>query len=256
MKIRRRNFLRIGVYSSIALAISDLWHFEPKWITRKNIKLNKEKIRKRIVHITDIHYKGDDNYLRSVVNKVNNLKPDFICFTGDIVEDKKYLQPSLEILSQLKYPIYGVPGNHEYWSGASFNEIKICFENTGGAWIVDSAHLTHDKEWTILGSAEQNTKVLEIKSEQGDKKILLTHYPKFVEKIKDNVYDLILAGHSHGGQVRLPLWGALIVPYGVGIYDCGLYKTQAGPLYVNPGIGTYFLDIRFNCRPEITVIEV
>jgi uncharacterized protein len=67
---------------------------------------------------------------------------------------------------------------------------------------------------------------------------------------------LILAGHSHGGQVRLPFWGALIVPRGVGRYDLGYYKTAGGPLYVNAGIGTYRLPFRFNCRPEITLITI
>ena len=56
--------------------------------------------------------------------------------------------------------------------------------------------------------------------------------------------------------MRIPFYGALVLPYGVDQYDLGLFQTQAGPLYVNPGIGWYYFDVRFNCRPEITVIEV
>ena len=67
----------------------------------------------------------------------------------------------------------------------------------------------------------------------------------------------MLAGHSHGGQVRIPFYGPVVVPFGVDEYDLGWFSTPNGPLYVNPGIGyIYVYNFRFNCRPEITVIEV
>jgi len=75
-------------------------------------------------------------------------------------------------------------------------------------------------------------------------------------KVGKTKLDLILAGHSHGGQVRLPFYGPLILPFGVGAYDLGLFQTSAGPLYVNAGIGYFYANVRFNCRPEITVFEM
>jgi predicted MPP superfamily phosphohydrolase len=89
------------------------------------------------------------------------------------------------------------------------------------------------------------------------KNILLMHYPAWAKKFGGRKFDLLLAGHSHGGQVRIPFYGAVIVPFHVDEYDLGLFQTPAGPLYVNPGIGYIGdYDIRFNCRPEITVIEI
>jgi uncharacterized protein len=82
------------------------------------------------------------------------------------------------------------------------------------------------------------------------------HYPGMANELKGRRFDLILAGHSHGGQVRLPFVGALILPHGVGPYDFGYYDTPAGPLYVNAGIGTYRIPVRWNCRPEITVVTM
>jgi len=67
---------------------------------------------------------------------------------------------------------------------------------------------------------------------------------------------LVLAGHSHGGQVRLPFYGPLIVPFGVGRYDLGWFQTAASPLYDNAGIGYFHLNVRFNCRPEITGFDM
>ena len=90
----------------------------------------------------------------------------------------------------------------------------------------------------------------------GGKNILLLHYPLLAERLVPERYDLILAGHSHGGQVRLPFYGALIVPYWVGKYEMGLFHLPSGPLYVNPGIGWLETPVRFNCRPEITVFEI
>lgn len=69
-------------------------------------------------------------------------------------------------------------------------------------------------------------------------------------------YDVLLAGHSHGGQVRLPLVGALSIPFNVDEYDLGLFQTPNGPLYVNPGIGWFVTRERFRCWPEITVIDI
>ena len=89
------------------------------------------------------------------------------------------------------------------------------------------------------------------------KNILLMHYPAWVKKLGDQRFDLMLAGHSHGGQVRIPFYGPVMVPFGVEEYDLGLFQTKAGPLYINSGIGyIYGYNFRFNCRPEITVIEI
>ena len=88
------------------------------------------------------------------------------------------------------------------------------------------------------------------------KNIFLMHYPAWAKRVTPHKYDLMLAGHSHGGQVRLPFYGAVHIPFGVDEYDLGLFQTSSGPLYVNPGIGWYPVPIRFNCRPEITVFEI
>ncbi len=237
MKISRRKFILLGICSVPVLCTADALLIEPKWLSVKRISLNKGNSGCRIVHFTDLHYKGDQKYLKSVVSKINEQSPDFVCLTGDIVEESKYLDEALDLLSGIKYPLFGVPGNHEYRSRASFEEIAKCFESTGGAWLVNREHTIEDKHITIFGSAEQDNSF--IKESKDSKRILLTHYPKLVDSLGDETFDLILAGHSHGGQVRIPFWGALVVPYRVGKYDQGLFRTKAGPLYVNPGIGTF-----------------
>lgn len=151
--------------------------------------------------------------------------------------------------------MYGVPGNHDYWSKAPFPVIAKCFAETGGAWLVDEARIIANGKINLIGVAQLGPKRLLPSPMPGQTNILLMHYPAWA-KAFDQKFDLLLAGHSHGGQVRVPFYGPLMVPFEVDEYDLGFYRTKAGPLYVNPGIGWYPVPIRFNCRPEITVIEI
>jgi predicted MPP superfamily phosphohydrolase len=206
----------------------------------------------RFVHFTDLHFKGDESYLRGVVRKINALSPEFACFTGDIVEDKSYLESALRILGEIKCPVYGVPGNHDHWSNANFSTIQTALEKTGGTWLVNREIVLEKHGIHILGI---DSVPVTIPPRPQHTSILLAHYPVWAEQAAPHRFDLILSGHSHGGQVRLPFFGALIVPFNVGRYELGTYETPGGRLYVNAGIGTFYLDVRFLCRPEIAVFE-
>jgi uncharacterized protein len=217
---------------------------------------HRRQSRAPFVHFSDLHHKGDRAYTRSVVDLINAQSPDFVCFTGDIVEDARYLPEALELLSGLQAPIYGVPGNHDYRSRASFRDIRKCFSATGGAWLMDEQRIIADGRINLIGMAGMGFRMPTPVATTGTKNILLMHYPAWVKRLGDRKFDLMLAGHSHGGQVRIPFYGSIIVPHWVGEYDLGLYRTQSGPLYVTSGIGWFPLPFRFNCRPEVTVIEI
>lgn len=251
-KITRRTFLRIGLYSLPACSLADSFFIEPEWVVVKKITVGKNPTH-RIVHFTDLHYKGCQSYLTTVIDKINVLSPDFVCFAGDIVEDTVYLNEALDFMKQICCPVFGVPGNHDYWSGASFPAIAKSLEATGGRWLIDQATTTSDGTVSVIGATGKNTVLPQ--SPKTSKRLLLTHYPAFVDELKGQSFDLLLAGHSHGGQVRIPFFGALILPGGVGKYDKGLFQTAPGPLYVNPGIGYWYLPVRFCCRPELTLIQ-
>jgi predicted MPP superfamily phosphohydrolase len=176
---------------------------------------------------------------------------------GDIIEDEKFLEEALEILSDVKAPMFGVPGNHDYWSKVSFAPIHKCFNATGGAWLIDEQRKIAGGKINLIGITCSHADQALVPLDASAKNILLMHYPAWVKKLGGQKFDLMLAGHSHGGQVRIPFYGPLIVPFAVDEYDLGLYHTKASPLYVNSGIGYIFnYNFRFNCRPEITVIEI
>ncbi|MDQ6622438.1 MAG: hypothetical protein M3Y86_02985, partial [Verrucomicrobiota bacterium] len=122
-------------------------------------------------------------------------------------------------------------------------------------WLVDRALVLREHDLELVGMAMRGIHALD--PPQATRRILLNHYPALADELPSGMrFDLILAGHSHGGQVRLPFYGALVLPWGVGRYDLGYFESKGGPLYVNAGIGTYRFPFRFNCRPEITVVTM
>jgi predicted MPP superfamily phosphohydrolase len=255
-KFSRRAFLAAGLLTAPCVVVADVGWLEPQWVKIRRLRLAQGNAAHRFVHFTDLHHKGDRAHTQSVVDMINSLKPDFVCFTGDIMEEAKFLPEALELLSGVKAPMYGVPGNHDFWSRAPFGDIIKCFAATGGGWLINQQHVIADGKINVIGVALFGRHTVLPSVKPGMKNILLMHYPAWVKQLNGGPFDLILAGHSHGGQVRIPFYGPLIVPHMVDEYDLGLFHTPAGPLYVNPGIGWYPVPIRFNCRPEITVFEI
>jgi hypothetical protein len=255
-KISRRTFIASALLATPCVVLADARLIEPTWLKIRHQKVGSESAN-RFVHFSDLHHKGDRDYLQSVVDKINSFTPDFVCFTGDIIEDQKYLHEALEILSGIKAPMFGVPGNHDYWSRVSFEPIHKCFNATGGAWLLDTHRKIAGGRINLIGVTCKRINQELPPLDPPVKNILLMHYPAWVKNLGDQTFDLMLAGHSHGGQVRIPFYGSLIVPFGVDEYDMGMFETKSGPLYVNSGIG-YILNynFRFNCRPEITVFEI
>ena len=156
-KFTRRRFFRLGLYAlaPYGLAFSDGFFIERKWIHLNHIVLSK-KPTCRIAHFTDVHHKGDMAYFKKVIAKINSLQPDFVCFTGDLIEEASYLEEAISCLQEIQYPLFGIPGNHDYWSGISFTALQTCCEKTGGAWLLDQEVLSPDGEIAIIGSAGQS----------------------------------------------------------------------------------------------------
>jgi predicted MPP superfamily phosphohydrolase len=233
----------------------------------------------RVAQLSDIHLDDftEPFFLRHVVNKVNGLKPDMIFLTGDYVSDgvtsqafaRRAAWQCAEILRELKCrPLYAVLGNHDEAVGAEEvmaalrgNEITVLrnsylpIERNGGRfWLAgldDPVWGKPDPEKTVPGS------ICNIPNEPV---VLLCHAPDYADVLLEHPLSqsigLMLSGHTHGGQVRLPIVGALDLP-GMGRkYVEGLFHLRTMQLYVNRGIGTIGVPFRLNCPPEITMITL
>ena len=249
----RRKFLTLGLLAVPTAVGADTRYIEPTNVCVKKLDLNPGGTL-RFAQFSDFHFKGDDRYARTVIELINAQSPDFVCFTGDLVEDGAFAPAALDLVRQIKSPVYGSPGNHDYLCGAPFSIYEEAFADTGGAWLVDCSLVLPKHDLEIVGMGRMGLQ--DFKIPRAPRRILLQHYPSLADHMNDTVFDLILAGHSHGGQIRLPFFGPLVLPVGVGAYDLGRFETKSGPLYVNAGIGTYHIPLRFNCRPEITVVTI
>lgn len=256
MKINRRKFILTALLATPCAIAADARWLEPQWVKIRRLRLSQGQPSHRFVHFSDLHHKGDRAHTESVVAMINSLSPDFVCFTGDIMEEGKFLPEALEVLAGVKVPMYGVPGNHDYWSRVPFDGIIKCFAATGGAWLLNEERTIAEGKINLIGVAHLGPKHPVPPVKPGMKNILLFHYPAWAKEFGDQKFDLMLAGHSHGCQVRIPFYGPVMTPYAVDEYDLGLFQTKSGPLYVTSGIGWYPIPVRFNCRPEIVLVEI
>lgn len=218
----------------------------------------------RVVVLGDIHFDPlyEEAYLARVIGHVNGLQPDLILYTGDFITAHADRMPVLgKILSQGRARLgsYAVPGNHDHWTGLwaitrdlEQNNIRMLRNKCVALPGEDSLYLSGlDSFWagtpdpSVLSATPENSR-----------HILLVHEPDSFLQITNPRVKLQISGHTHGGQVRLPLYGALFLPQMGHDFETGLYKEDSRTLYVNRGIGTLAPHIRLNCRPEVTVFEL
>lgn len=247
---RRRFLMSLPLLGGGALGAASL--LEPNFIESRRLDMRELGLGKRIVQFSDLHHRGDLAFGRKVVDRIHALKPDYVVFTGDLVEhrERTHLKEALELIASFEVPVYGIVGNHDPIDRQSLAEYGEAYAATGGRFLFgERAELDG---FVLHGSRN----AYGLRFEERRPKLLLCHYPMVGQAVRGEAYDLILAGHSHGGQVRLPLLGAVVLPPGVGRYERGYYETPAGSLYVNVGVGTYLLPMRLFCRPEITEILI
>lgn len=223
----------------------------------------------KIVHFTDLHYGSTihESELKNVIDNINKQHPDIVIFTGDLVEEKVELTNTeienlINELNRIEANtgLYAVKGNHDY-SSEYFDTI---FEKTSFKVLMNESDLIYYNSVTpirivgvddLLRGTPDYGKAFATDQETIPYTILLIHEPDQIEKIKDDYpdYNIVFAGHSHLGQVRLPLIGALYTPVGCRKYYDEHYIINDKDLYISGGIGTSLLRLRFNNRPSITL---
>ena len=209
----------------------------------------------RMAQISDLHLEEytEPSYLVHVVEEGNRLNADMVLLTGDFVSRGpgphrvalKAAGLAAEILSGLKAPQrVAILGNHDVGVGAEWVVREL--ERHGTPFLVDSV-------WPLARTPDP---FLAIPADPRAPVIYLVHEPDYLDVFRHHprfpLVDLMLSGHSHGGQIRLPLIGPLVLPPMGKLYPHGLYREQHLQLYVNRGIGTVGIPFRLNCPSEIT----
>lgn len=226
----------------------------------------------KIVHISDVHYgrTTDKKDLNNMVKEVNLLKPDIVVLTGDLIDRDTKLDDDLkgeisEALSSINANVgkYAISGNHD----SNFSEWESIINDSGFKNLNDTYELIYNDGYTPILLAglssnlnnqvditERYNKILEYSNNENIKelyKILLIHEPDYINNIDYSNFNLILAGHSHNGQVRLPFIGSIILPNGAKKYYKEHYKINNTDLYISSGIGTSGISFRLFNKPSI-----
>ena len=250
----RRRFLTLALAAAPGIALANTLALDQSRLRVSRIDLQETVASCKLVHISDLHHRGDTGFAENIITAIHKEQPDFVCFSGDLIDSSARLTEALEIIRAIGFPVFGIPGNHDHISSYSFQCHQRAFAATRGAWLMNQSVLVPDRSIEIVGLDGYYSRSLP--PLRTARRIVLTHFPAVADGLSGTKCSLILAGHSHGGQIRIPFIGPLFLPHGVGPYVHGLFETTAGPLNVSAGLGTSTVPVRFNCRPEITVIKL
>ncbi len=267
----RRWLLALGAAAGLFILYGTL--IEPAWIEVTRHEAEFESLPPAfdglvIAHLSDLHLHRYGSRERRALALLGEAKPDLIVITGDFDledEERGAVREFLRGLRAVKatFGIWAVLGTHDHRNSDDDEGVRTFLTNAGVALLVN--------EWGRIGKGLDTLSVVGLddaytgrdnfgKALEGLRRtpfaLLLSHSPEIFFKADMARFDLVLAGHTHGGQVRLPWIGALWLPHGSEFYDAGWFTGQSAKMYVTRGIGTSILPIRFLCRPEIALITL
>lgn len=237
----------------------------------------------KVIHISDLHYKTtyfkDD--VKKMVAKINQLKPDIVVLTGDLLDKNTNYQNDdfTELAAALKdidvtIDKYAITGNHD----TKFTEWETVIKNSGFTNLNDHHDIIYNnslKPILIAGLSSNLNNLKEINDrmkettdyltsikgqEQKDNipnyRILLIHEPDYLNEIDYHQFQLILGGHSHNGQIRIPGVGAIVLPKGAKTYYKEHYQLDHTELFISSGLGTSSYPYRLFNKPSINLYRL
>jgi uncharacterized protein len=274
IEISRRNFLKRACrLGSLGLLASYPIFIERYIVLTNSYRVSVPNLPEsfsglRIVHLSDLHYGFlvPLELLRHIVNRANRLKPDIIVCTGDYVHERNssaQVDRVWPVLSELTAPsgVYSVLGNHDHWADGARSDYWL--KRTGQDLRHKSVRIERDGRsiWFVgagdLWEDHKNLRGLLKDVPQKDCRIVLAHNPDTADTEYSAPFDLMLSGHTHGGQIDIPFIGPPVLPVENKEYSHGLKHSKRGnKVFITKGIGWAIYPVRLNCFPEIAVLEL
>ena len=282
MAAKKKKFIFLAVVAAvlIALVIWIAWGntaLELNTYTVTSSRLPKNFDGYRIAHVSDLHNAEMGEGNEKLLTMLREAAPDMIAITGDLIDSRntdveialQFAQEAMKIA-----PCYYVSGNHEARVNG-YEELKtglisagvIILEDVQTEISIEGETITvigiNDPSFQtdyLFGDAETvvSSKLSELHTDRDGFTILLSHRPELFDTYTDHDVDLVLSGHAHGGQFRLPFIGGVIAP-NQGLfpeYDAGIYTDGNTNMLVSRGVGNSILPFRINNRPEVILIEL
>ena len=272
----RRKFLKRVALAGLGLGglgAADALLIEPRWIAIEQVtvpicRLPRELDGLRIVLISDTHCGPwtSPAYVAKAVELANAQFPDLVLLLGDYCHrHRRYIGPGIEPFADLEARdgMLAVLGNHDHWEGAPATRREL--KRVGATELTNrSAIVSRGAGRIAIGGVDdlwtgQQDPARAFAGVPDDvPRILMSHNPDYAEELPPEVHvDLMVSGHTHGGQVWLPGLGAPLLPSRYGQkYRAGLVRGPRCEVYVTRGVGTISPPVRFLCRPELTVLTL
>ncbi len=267
-RINRRKFIKkIIVFILVIFTIDIFWLefflFETKKYFMKSSSEGKYNF--KVLQLSDLHLNNITYTLHRISAKINKENPDIILLTGDIIDKKDNIDLLEDFLKTLpKTKKIAILGNWEYWGHVDIQKLKAIYKRYNCELLINNTVQFSKKNKTLsisgvddlLGGKPDIDKVME-NYISSDYPIVLNNCPEYYDKIVKykNQIDLVLSGHTHGGQINF--FGYIpFIPEGSGKYVKGWYHKNNLPLYVSKGVGSSILPIRFGARSEISVFYI
>lgn len=246
----------------LVAAAGDAFFVEPNWIEVSRYSVPAPLATPlKIAHLSDLHTSGVGFRERRLLRLLDAERPDLIIVTGDTVASggKGDYGKSRQMLARLHAPlgVWLVRGNWENWRPVR-NE-RAYYAAAGVNLLVNEARAAREDVWlagfddAVSGTPDREAAFRMVKP--GAFVIALFHSPAYFDQVAGQSA-LALAGHTHGGQVRIPLVPPLWLPHGSGRFLAGWYEEKGSRMYVSRGVGTSVLPVRFLCRPEVAILNL
>lgn len=222
----------------------------------------------RIVQISDLHNAEFGKENKKLLETIRSCSPDIIAITGDLV-DSNYtnVERAVAFVNEAVKiaPVYYVTGNHEYWLEPSENEQMMQGILAAGACDLDDEAVRIEKgdsSFMLIGLDDQHLSDETLKNllqeQKNELSIVLAHEPQYLQNYANAGADLVLTGHAHGGQIRLPFVGGIVAPDQGFLpeYTSGKYNRADTEMIVSRGLGNSIIPVRLFNYPEVVCVEL
>jgi hypothetical protein len=273
-KRKKCLFALLAIFVILGLLILNALVIEPNRfvVTYHQLpdRVSREHQSLKLVQVSDLHLKQFNNRAREIAKQIDQLKPDFILFTGDSIDKAEQLDGFDRFLAALdrQTPKYAIVGNWEYWAGIDLQLLTRIYATYNCRLLINESilHRDGDRSLLITGIDDLVSQPDLIKSLQNiapqTNHLLLAHSPAYRDTFSNQErqilakykHQLMLSGHTHGGQIAF-FGFAPLRPPGSGRYVSGWYRDDAMPLYVSRGLGVSVLPARMGAVPEISYFE-
>ncbi len=257
-------YIALGVAGGVLAVLAFIW-LNNSWLktTRRKIAVAGLERDLKIVHLSDLHGKLFGKSNKRLIKKIVAQSPDFIAVTGDIIHlyTQKNIEVALELVENISKiaPVIYVSGNHEM-RNKGYAQFRERLAAAGARVLDDCTEQVCGLSVTGLNCASlKNDKIFKITPPGGYPKLLLAHRPEYAEKYAEAGYDVVLCGHAHGGQWRIPFTGIGVYSPGQGVFPAltsGVHTCGKTRIVISRGLGNSQCPLRLFNRPEMVVVNL